>query len=62
MPIAIETVDSGYRLVIDRAAIDAHRFEAGIAAATGRADPGRRLDLLDDALGLWRGAPLVEAT
>ena len=59
-PDRIETLEGGYRLAVDRAAVDAHRLEAVVAAAEGIADPAQRLAQLDEALSAWRGAPLVE--
>ena len=42
-----------------RDSVDANRFEALLAAARG-ADPARRVELLQDALGLWRGPALAD--
>ncbi len=50
----------GYVLELDSNALDATRFEAAIAAATGSSDRDQRLLLLDEALELWRGPPLDE--
>jgi predicted ATPase/DNA-binding SARP family transcriptional activator len=60
---ALETVASGYRLVVEADAIDARRFETLVDAAQaagveGDAAAARRL--LDDALGLWRGPALAD--
>ena len=49
----------GYRLAVPRDSVDANRFEALLAAARG-ADPARRVELLQDALGLWRGPALAD--
>ena len=49
----------GYRLDVDPASVDAHRFEAACEEAQGLLGDGeaaRALALLDEALGLWRGA------
>jgi predicted ATPase/DNA-binding SARP family transcriptional activator len=59
---AIETVDGGYRLVVDRNAVDVYRFEDAVVAARETDDLARRIDLLDAALAQWRGSPLAEAT
>ena len=50
----------GYVLEIDPTALDASRFEAAVAAASAVAERDQRLAMLDDAIGLWRGAPLDE--
>ncbi|HEX6418074.1 MAG TPA: BTAD domain-containing putative transcriptional regulator [Acidimicrobiales bacterium] len=53
----------GYRLAVDREAIDAYRFERltdeGRALLDG-GDPGAARRVLDEALGLWRGPALLE--
>lgn len=56
----IETVGTGYRLHVESDELDATRFEALIAearAAMSDGEPGRVVELLDEALGLWRGRP-----
>jgi predicted ATPase/DNA-binding SARP family transcriptional activator len=50
----------GYVVDLDAGALDAARFEAAVSAATTVEDRDQRLWLLDDALALWRGAPLDE--
>ncbi|MGH2684797.1 MAG: BTAD domain-containing putative transcriptional regulator, partial [Actinomycetota bacterium] len=57
----LATSGSGYRLDLDDDAIDATRFERAVedACRGGRA-PADALQLLDDALALWRGDPLAE--
>jgi DNA-binding SARP family transcriptional activator len=60
---ALETVPSGYRLMVAPEAIDAQRFEALIEVArTTRleGDGAQARRLLDDALGLWRGPALAD--
>ena len=57
----LETTPSGYRLSVDSADVDLHRFESQVAAgrealAAGRADVAA--DRLREALALWRGEPL----
>jgi class 3 adenylate cyclase len=54
------TRPGGYLLEVDPAAVDAHRFEQTLTAASAETDPTRRLMLLDGALALWRGPPLGE--
>jgi len=56
----LQTRPGGYVLEVDAAAVDAHRFRQGMTIAGTETDPARRLTVLDEALGLWRGAPLVE--
>lgn len=50
----IDRRESGYRLVLDPAAVDAHRFGRLVAEARGH-DAGARASLLREALSLWRG-------
>jgi predicted ATPase/DNA-binding SARP family transcriptional activator/class 3 adenylate cyclase len=50
----------GYVLDLNPDALDATRFAAAVAAASALEDPNQRLTLLNDALRLWRGAPLDE--
>jgi DNA-binding SARP family transcriptional activator/tetratricopeptide (TPR) repeat protein len=52
---------SGYLLRIDRDRVDAHRFQALLERARREADDARRVALLDEALGLWRG-PALDGT
>ena len=56
---SLTTVEGGYRLHVQRAQLDATRFEDALAeAATVPAGPA--LGILDRALGLWRGPALGE--
>ena len=48
----------GYLLDVAPDAVDAGRFEALLTGATG--DPRARVELLDDALALWRGPVLAD--
>ena len=52
----------GYVLEVPDAAVDAGRFEAGLADARDLLDPdpARALDLIDAALGEWRGDAFAE--
>ena len=54
----VEFSPAGYRLAVDPETVDLHRFER--LAAEGRAarDPARSLELLTEALDLWRGPAL----
>ena len=58
--LLIESDLYGYRLAVDRGDLDATRFENEVAAAHRLDDPNERLQVLDSALVLWRGSPLVE--
>jgi DNA-binding SARP family transcriptional activator/tetratricopeptide (TPR) repeat protein len=50
--------DGGYLAQVDRLSIDAHRFQALVARARA-ADATERVDLLRQALALWRGEVLA---
>jgi len=58
------THDHGYSLVVDPDDIDAHRFEAEVAAARAltKDDPAAAAQRLSDALQMWRGPPLADFT
>jgi DNA-binding SARP family transcriptional activator len=58
--VGIETVGKGYRLNAPRECIDVDRFFDTASAAMDVADLERRRELLNRALGLWRGSPLEE--
>jgi DNA-binding SARP family transcriptional activator len=58
--VTIETRPSGYVLVVPADRLDAGRFERLCAQAATETDATMRLTFLDEALGLWRGAPLGE--
>jgi DNA-binding SARP family transcriptional activator len=51
---------AGYVLEVNPGDIDAYRFAQGLAVAVAEDDPGRRLEILDAALALWRGPALGE--
>jgi DNA-binding SARP family transcriptional activator len=55
----LESRAPGYRLRVEPGEVDAERFEALLAEAEDAA-PEQALALLDQALGLWRGAALAE--
>ncbi|WP_405491867.1 BTAD domain-containing putative transcriptional regulator [Nocardia sp. NBC_00511] len=59
----VESTAAGYRLAVEREAVDAHRFtrlaEQGRKALRDR-DPATAVALLDEAIGLWRGQALVD--
>jgi DNA-binding SARP family transcriptional activator len=55
----LQTIGNGYRLAVDRGAVDADRFKHLLDAARG-AMPGVRSALLAEALMLWRGPALAD--
>ncbi|MFI9379577.1 BTAD domain-containing putative transcriptional regulator [Kutzneria sp. NPDC052558] len=57
--IDLEAQGSGYVLRCDPMAVDVHRFLALVARAR-KADDPTRLQLLDEALGLWRGPVMAD--
>ena len=60
---ALLTRASGYVLVVSPDAVDIARFELGIAEGERARAAGRPVEAharLDEALGLWRGSPLVD--
>ena len=61
-PDRIRTEPAGYRLVSRPGEVDADAFEAGVADARRWAglDRGRAIELLGDALLLWRGDVLAD--
>jgi DNA-binding SARP family transcriptional activator/tetratricopeptide (TPR) repeat protein len=54
--VDLQRCQGGYRLMIDPAAVDLHRFQRLVA--TGGDDRGR-LAAVEEALGLWRGEALA---
>ncbi|QUQ64720.1 BTAD domain-containing putative transcriptional regulator [Kutzneria sp. CA-103260] len=58
--IDLETHGTGYRLRCDPTAVDVHRFLALVVRARKTTDDQARLELLDEALGLWRGPVLAD--
>jgi DNA-binding SARP family transcriptional activator/tetratricopeptide (TPR) repeat protein len=60
LPVEIETHGAGYLLRCDPNMIDVHRFLALVAQARKTADHRGRLEVLDEALGLWRGPVLAD--
>ncbi len=53
--VAVVTRATGYALTTAADAVDAARFDRLVAAAQTDDDPRRRRDLLQRAVGLWRG-------
>lgn len=64
LPVAVPGRAGGYLLDAATDSVDAHRFTAlhSRAAATAPVDPERAATLLRDALGLWDGEALQDAT
>jgi DNA-binding SARP family transcriptional activator len=58
-PDVIETRAPGYVLRLEPQQLDAARVRSLVDEARA-SDPARRAELLDQALGLWRGEPLAE--
>ncbi|MGW6269150.1 BTAD domain-containing putative transcriptional regulator [Streptomyces sp. NPDC055060] len=57
----IEGQTDGYRLTLEPDAVDAVRFERLVGAGRARAENSpRRVQLLTEALGLWRGAAMQD--
>jgi DNA-binding SARP family transcriptional activator len=55
----LQTTSSGYVLVVREDAVDASRFEGLLARARGEG-VDEKVRLLENAIGLWRGSPLVD--
>jgi DNA-binding SARP family transcriptional activator len=55
----LETTCNGYVLVVDEDAVDASRFERLLARVRG-ARVEEKVRLLEQAVALWRGSPLVD--
>ena len=59
-PLALDRQAGGYRLCADAEDVDLHRFRRLVRAAQVSACPaGGRIELLREALGLWRGPALA---
>jgi DNA-binding SARP family transcriptional activator len=56
---ALETRGPGYVLRVGAGELDLHEFERLVARA-GNEEPAARLETLNAALSLWRGAPLAD--
>jgi DNA-binding SARP family transcriptional activator len=59
-PELIQTRPPGYVARVPPDALDITEFEGLAARADEAGDAGRRVELLDRALALWRGSPLAE--
>ena len=60
MPAEIVTTGDGYMLDVAADQVDLLRFRRLVRAAGKADDDPAKLDLLDEALGLWRGDPLSD--
>ncbi|MEV0430516.1 BTAD domain-containing putative transcriptional regulator [Micromonospora sp. NPDC050495] len=58
-PVEIAGRAAGYLIGVNPDEVDAHRFTA-LTAQARTADEEAAVDLLDTALGLWRGEPLAD--
>jgi hypothetical protein len=58
-PDVLESTRNGYVLAVDADSVDASRFERLLARALD-AGVNEKVHLLDQAIGLWRGSPLVD--
>ncbi|GLY19077.1 SARP family transcriptional regulator [Kineosporia sp. NBRC 101677] len=61
-PDLIESGPAGYRLVVDRDDVDALAFESLVGQGRRATTPAEAVELLSQALRLWRGSPLAEVT
>ncbi len=57
--VSLEHDRGGYVLVADPLTVDVHRFDHLLGRARGATDEHTALELYDQALALWRGAPLT---
>ena len=57
--VELVSESAGYELRCDPMLVDAHRFRALVARAGTEGDQERRVVLLEEALGLWRGPALT---
>lgn len=59
----LQSVAGGYRLNIDRLAVDAHRFSTEVerALALAPSAPSVVATMLEDALKMWRGETVIDA-
>lgn len=58
--VRISTANDGYLLSAESVCVDVHEFAALVRRATEAAEPAARAELLDRALGLWRGPLLAD--
>ncbi|WP_410813167.1 AfsR/SARP family transcriptional regulator [Micromonospora sp. 067-2] len=62
--LPVDARPGGYRLAVDRSAIDLHRFETEVLAGRAllAADPAAARERLEAALALWRGPALADVS
>ncbi|MFF2787904.1 BTAD domain-containing putative transcriptional regulator [Streptomyces sp. NPDC058049] len=53
--VELLTQGAAYRLRLPEVLVDAHRFEESLRLVRRSADPGRAVEVLREALGLWQG-------
>ncbi|WP_246037618.1 AfsR/SARP family transcriptional regulator [Saccharothrix texasensis] len=58
--VAIIHRNAGYLLTAEPHIVDLHRFHQLLTSARVQQDSERALDVIEKALGLWRGEPLAE--
>ncbi|GAA1616842.1 hypothetical protein GCM10009679_21430 [Saccharothrix algeriensis] len=58
--VRISTSNDGYLVSPEGLTVDMHEFAALVRRATESAEPDARVELLDQALGLWRGPLLAD--
>jgi DNA-binding SARP family transcriptional activator len=58
--VVIERRSGGYRLTVDQASVDLHRFRGLIDQARRADEDARALMLFDQAFRLWRGTPFTD--
>ncbi|WP_198348039.1 BTAD domain-containing putative transcriptional regulator [Plantactinospora sp. KBS50] len=61
-PIGLIRHDDGYLLNIDRRLVDHHRFQELVEVSRAATRPDERIELLSEAMNLWRGTPLSTLT
>lgn len=61
-PPLLHVDDGGYLLTMDRSRVDLHQFRRllGAARVQAAANPGRAVELVEQALWMWRGLPLAD--
>jgi DNA-binding SARP family transcriptional activator len=57
--VSLDHQDAGYVLNVDAEQVDLHRFRRLVGQARDADEPDKACRVLDEALGLWRGAALA---
>jgi DNA-binding SARP family transcriptional activator/tetratricopeptide (TPR) repeat protein len=60
MGVRLSARDSGYLIEVDPESVDAHRFRALVERSRTAIDSGKQVELLREALSLWRGPVLAD--